>query len=445
MTKDFLKEILAVPNPSGHEEFLVECVEDWCRQNGIKTKKDGHGNLFLTKGHAAQGQYFPAMTAHLDSVVRGAEALVRERKLMDIEDDNGKLTASIDGRACVIGGDDKNAVAICLSVLKRLKAGKAAFYVGEEVGCQGSRNSDFGFFDDCAFVVGMDSPELNRAAKSCSGLMLFDDDFFEKWFGPICKKHGLTDFRHEPGTDIMFIREKTKLQTINFGNGGYKCHSVDEYVVYDDVCKAEELTYALCTEIPTDRRWVSKELKREVPDWMRRPPPGRWSAPPGSGKWVNGKPVAVQPEFDFGGPKKKGGKKEKDVSIAVQFDIPGIADDFVQEIAERGIPVELDDDGLEIIITGRRKDVQEAYAIWARYDSEDDSIAGWKDLDKPYVDGFEADVMEDPVASFSGDDEPVNVEPIDVDSAPDPDDPSYDELAGDPDAEDFWSWFESRR
>ena len=65
MTKDFLKEILAVPNPSGHEEFLVECVEDWCRQNGIKTKKDGKGNLFLTKGHVAGGQYFPAMTAHL--------------------------------------------------------------------------------------------------------------------------------------------------------------------------------------------------------------------------------------------------------------------------------------------------------------------------------------------------------------------------------------------
>ena len=135
MTKDFLKEILAVPNPSRHEEFLVECVEEWCKQNGIRTKKDGHGNLFLTKGHVVQGQYFPAMTAHLDSVVQGAEALVRERKLMDIDDDNGKLTASIDGRACVIGGDDKNAVAICLSVLKRLKAGKTAFYVGEELGC----------------------------------------------------------------------------------------------------------------------------------------------------------------------------------------------------------------------------------------------------------------------------------------------------------------------
>ena len=426
MTKDFLKEILAVPNPSGHEEFLVECVEEWCKQNGIRTKKDGHGNLFLTKGHVAQGQYFPAMTAHLDSVVQGAEALVRERKLMDIDDDNGKLTASIDGRACVIGGDDKNAVAICLSVLKRLKAGKAAFYVGEELGCQGSRNSDFSFFDDCAFVISMDSPELNRAAKSCNWLMLFDDDFFDEWFGPICKKHGLTNFRHEPGTDIMIIRDRTKLQTINFGNGGYNCHSVNEYVVYDDVCKAEELTYALCTEIPTDRRWVSKELKREEPAWMRKLPQTGWTPPPRSGKWKNGKPVS--------------GKAEKDVSIAVQFDVPGIADDFMREIADRDIPVELDDDRLEIIITGKRKDVQEAYAIWAKYDSEDDTITGWKDLDKPYVDGFEADVMEDPTAAFD-DDDPIDIEPLDVDE---PDDIPPDDT-GPADADDFWSWFESRR
>jgi hypothetical protein len=436
MTLDFAKEIMSVPACSRHEDFLVECIEKWCGQNGVKTEVK-QGNLYLTKGHT---EWFPCLAAHLDTVQDKQAEYADKKKLLDVKVDGDKLY--VDGMG--IGADCRAGIAICLDAMTKIPACKCVFFSNEELGCQGAQKLDKGFFDDVSYCIEWDSPTWNRAAKSSMGADLFTQEFFDKYIKDVAKKYGVTDFRDEPGTDVHFIVKYTGTTCMNFSNGGYKPHSPDEYCLFSEMDKGSKFCVDLVKTIPNDKKYKI-EFKMKMPDWMRRPPPGRWSAPPGSGKWVNGKPVAVQPEFDFGGPRKKGGKKEKDVSIAVQFDVPGIADDFVQEIAERGIPVELDDDGLEIIITGRRKDVQEAYAVWARYDSEDDSIAGWKDLDKPYVDGFEADVMEDPVASFSGDDEPVDVEPIDVDSAPDPDDPSYDELAGDPDAEDFWSWFESRR
>ena len=48
--------------------------------------------------------------------------------------------------------------------------------------------------------------------------------------------------------------------------------------------------------------------------------------------------------------------------------------------------------------------------------------------------------MEDPTAAFD-DDDPIDIEPLDVDE---PDDIPPDDT-GPADADDFWSWFESRR
>ena len=43
---------------------------------------------------------------------------------------------------------------------------------------QGSEHLDKEWFNDVAYVIGFDSPEQNRAAKACSGTLLFDDAFF---------------------------------------------------------------------------------------------------------------------------------------------------------------------------------------------------------------------------------------------------------------------------
>ena len=417
MTLDFAKEIMSVPACSRHEDFLIECIEEWCKQNGIKTVVK-QGNLYLTKGKT---EWFPCLAAHLDTVQDKQAEYADKKKLLDIKVDGDKLY--VDGMG--IGADCRAGIAICLDAMTKIPACKCVFFSNEELGCLGAQKLDKGFFDDVSYCIEWDSPTWNRAAKSSLGVDLFTQEFFDKYIKDVARKYGVTNFRDEPGTDVHFIVKYTGTTCMNFSNGGYKPHSPDEYCLFSEMNKGSEFCVDLVKTIPNDKKYKI-EFKMKEPAWMRKLPQTGWTPPPRSGKWKNGKPV--------------GGKAEKDVSIAVQFDVPGIADDFMREIADRDIPVELDDDRLEIIITGKRKDVQEAYAIWAKYDSEDDTITGWKDLDKPYVDGFEADVMEDPTAAFD-DDDPIDIEPLDVDE---PDDIPPDDT-GPADADDFWSWFESRR
>lgn len=269
MTTEFLTEILSIPNPSGHEGFLIERIQEWCGKNGVHCKKDGHGNLYLTKGSAPAGGYMPGATAHLDSVHHDQTQLAKDKTLMEPKVEGDKVTMWIDGKQTGCGCDDKNAIAIILSLFTRVKALKAAFFVGEETGMQGAAASDMSFWDDVSWIFGCDSPgPASRATKACSGVRLYTDEFFDKYLGPICKKHGVTDFRFEPWTDEKKLIErgtsggKKFICCCNINNGGYNAHSSTEYAKISEVNATEELGYELITSIPTDVRH-ELEMKNE--------------------------------------------------------------------------------------------------------------------------------------------------------------------------------------
>ena len=105
----------------------------------------------------------------------------------------------------------------------------------EETGCKGSSKLNTEWFKDVGYVIGYDSPDLNRAAWACSGVKLFNADFFKNHIQEICKKHGLTDFRSEPFTDVKLIREKTNIICMNFGSGYYNAHASNEYCIIEDM------------------------------------------------------------------------------------------------------------------------------------------------------------------------------------------------------------------
>ena len=44
----------------------------------------------------------------------------------------------------------------------------------------------------------------------------------------------MTNFNHEPYTDVVQIRRKTGVPCYNVGNGGYHAHCPDEYLVVED-------------------------------------------------------------------------------------------------------------------------------------------------------------------------------------------------------------------
>jgi hypothetical protein len=96
---------------------------------------------------------------------------------------------------------------------------------------------DKDFFNDVAYVMGWDSPDLIRAAWKCSGVQLFSAKFFKEKLYPVVKNWGFEakNFNSEPFTDVCQIREKTDIMCMNFGNGGYQAHSSTEYLVVEHV------------------------------------------------------------------------------------------------------------------------------------------------------------------------------------------------------------------
>ena len=253
LDKDFVYELMEIPTYSGYEFRLLTFIVMWARRNGIAYEFDEYGNLYLTKGKVGEGEYFPCVTAHLDSVQTKHKTYAQAGKNLDVKTRiiGGKHEIFVNGMG--IGGDDKAGVLIGLSMFNHVDKLKACFFLEEETGCKGSNELNEEWFKDVGYVLGYDSPDLNRAAWACSGTKLFSAKFFKEHMQEICKAHGLTDFRSEPFTDVKVIREKTNIICMNFGSGYYGAHSATEYCVIEDMDTACRMGHALIKHLGSER------------------------------------------------------------------------------------------------------------------------------------------------------------------------------------------------
>lgn len=235
--KSFVYDMMSVPTISRGEGRLVNYVKFFAIRNKIHFEFDDYGNIYLTKGELSEGEFYPCVTSHLDSVQRkhepyAAASVNLELKTVRQASDNTHKVY-VDGMG--IGADDKGGICICLWMFMHLDKLKACFFLEEEIGCCGSAKLNKDWFNDVGYVLGFDSPELNRAAWSCSGAKLFTYDFYEKFMKKTCDKWGLTRFESEPFTDVKQIREKTDIVCMNFGNGGYNAHGETEYFIMEEM------------------------------------------------------------------------------------------------------------------------------------------------------------------------------------------------------------------
>lgn len=240
LNQDFVLETMSIPSNSRNEFRLVVYVIQFARRNGIDYEFDSYGNVYLTKGKLAEGEYYPCVTSHLDSVQTRQEPYIRAGVNLDLKcevtkDGEHKLSVDTKGQSSIgIGADDKGGVCICLSMFEHFEKLKACFFLCEEIGCCGSKELDKDWFKDVGYCIGYDSPDLFRAAWSCSGVKLFSYEFYEKWMKPVCDDWGLKDcFYSEPITDVMEIRKQVGIICMNFGNGGYNAHMENEYCIIE--------------------------------------------------------------------------------------------------------------------------------------------------------------------------------------------------------------------
>ena len=260
LNQDFVLETMSVPSNSRNEFRLVVYIIHFAKRNGIDYEFDDYGNIYLTKGKLEEGEYYPCVTSHLDTVQSKQEPYIRAGVNLDLKceltkDGEHKLSVDTKGQSSIgIGADDKGGVCICLSMFEHLDKLKACFFLCEEIGCCGSKELNKDWFKDVGYCIGFDSPDLFRAAWSCSGVKLFSYAFYEKWMKPVCDEWGLKDcFYSEPITDVMEIRKQVGVMCMNFGNGGYNAHLESEYCIIEHMDHACGMGIALIDHIGLTR------------------------------------------------------------------------------------------------------------------------------------------------------------------------------------------------
>ena len=112
---------------------------------------------------------------------------------------------------------------------------KAAFFMGEEIGCLGSEHADMAFFDDARFVVQCDRRGHSDLITEICCTELCSKEFLEaidyKEYGYHIE-HGLT-------TDVLTLKEKgLSVSCLNMSCGYYEPHTDNEFTVKKDLINA---------------------------------------------------------------------------------------------------------------------------------------------------------------------------------------------------------------
>ena len=248
---NFLIDCMSVPTHSELEYRMVAYIVMWARRNNILYEFDEFGNIYLTKGELDDGEFYPCVTSHLDTVQYKHDPYIYAGVPLELEISNvinqgvteHKVAVNNEGGSEIgIGADDKGGICICLSMFDHIDKLKACFFLDEERGCHGSKHLEEDWFKDVGYVIGFDSPDLYRAAWACDGTQLFDMDFYNKHMKKVCDSWGLVKgcFFSEPYTDVKEIREKTEIICMNFGNGGYNAHNMGgtEYCIMEHMDQA---------------------------------------------------------------------------------------------------------------------------------------------------------------------------------------------------------------
>ncbi|MDD4816385.1 MAG: beta-Ala-His dipeptidase [Victivallaceae bacterium] len=168
---EFFSTICSIPHPSGHEEALAERLERFAAEHDFLCRRDGAGNLLITRPAAAGFESAPKVTmqGHLDMVpcasVPGVDFLTDP--IAAVRDGDRIST----GGRTTLGADNGIGVSLALSALLDAEPGgalAALFTVEEETGLAGAKFADPAVLD-CDALINLDSEEEGTLVVGCAG------------------------------------------------------------------------------------------------------------------------------------------------------------------------------------------------------------------------------------------------------------------------------------
>lgn len=228
---NLLKSLYKISSPSRQEGAMIDFLVKMFEKKGYLIEGDKLQNLYITKGKA---ETYPCIVAHLDEVHHSKGEGFRVVRI-----DNLLFGYDVDAMgAAGIGADDKNGIFCAIKMLEEFPAVKAAFFIGEEIGCIGSNNADMTFFDDCRFVVQCDRKGNSDFISSTWSEVLCSKEFVRD-----CK---IKDFGYAEATGMMTDVEALKsngleISCCNLSCGYYNAHSFNETTNIYDLSKCLKL------------------------------------------------------------------------------------------------------------------------------------------------------------------------------------------------------------
>jgi len=225
---ELLKKLYSIHSKSNKEEKMLEFLVEWLFKKlpeNAQVEMDKKGNLYVTKG---ESDTYPCVVAHVDQVQTLHSDDFEAVETNDIIFGWSRKNKRKEG----LGADDKNGVWVALKCLLKFDAIKAAFFVGEEIGCIGSSSADMDFFKDCRFVLQCDRKGYDDLITEASCCELCSKEFIQavnaNWFG-YSEAHGMM-------TDVMTLKENgLEVSCVNISCGYYEPHTDDEFTIKDDL------------------------------------------------------------------------------------------------------------------------------------------------------------------------------------------------------------------
>ena len=269
-----LYSTLSVQSASRNQTAMQAYLERKVRKMGATTvTSDRDGNIYVTKDDGS-GLPYPTVIAHMDTVHK-----VLPSDQFAILSLNGTWIAynPVERKATGIGGDDKVGIFIALTALKKFDRIKIAFFVDEEIGCQGSRYAEMDFFDDSSFVIQCDRKGYGDVVRNIFGTDLFGDQF-ERAITPYLKKYKMKTYDHGGLTDVLELKEQgLNVACTNISCGYYLPHTDDEFINLNDVRDTMHFVHDIIANLGDTQ-------------WKHRYERSTWN----HGVWKGGKPYHTQ-------------------------------------------------------------------------------------------------------------------------------------------------------
>jgi len=229
--KNLMREIFSVQAESRNTNAMRKFIMNWINElsdSTIRMYDDKWGNVYVRRGSALT---YPCIVSHIDTV----HNIIPDKDYAVLDNDVHFFAIDKSARDNTgIGGDDKCGIYTCLDNLLIHTDIKIAFFVDEEIGCQGSQVADMAFFDDVSFVLQADRRGYSDVASDICYTEMFGIDFLAKIQDTLNNYHRhITDGGM---TDVMQLAHNgLKVAMANFSCGYYEPHSKWEYVVIDEL------------------------------------------------------------------------------------------------------------------------------------------------------------------------------------------------------------------